>query len=190
MLPIRRLLAWSVATLAFWPLVSAMTWVLPSEDGERQLLALALLAAPAAVRVCLSREPLLAFLLAGLAVVQLLLSVFLPLPLSLLTGGGLVWLAVASREGLELAPWLAPRMRAAHAPAAWFAAALYVGLSAWPYFVWPWITHPLFRFPIEISLDAPGPVGPNKRSCRMFFGDGRFAYVNIDDPRSFMSVGD
>jgi hypothetical protein len=53
MLPIRRLLAWSVAILAFWPLVSAMTWVLPSEDGERQLLALALLAAAAAVRVCL-----------------------------------------------------------------------------------------------------------------------------------------
>jgi hypothetical protein len=47
-------------------------------------------------------------------------------------------------------------MRAAHAPAAWFAAALYVGLSA----------------------------------CRMFFGDGRFAYVDIDNPRSFMFVGD
>jgi hypothetical protein len=222
--PIGRLLAWSIALLAFWPLVSILTWVLPSEDGAPQLLAVAALAAAAAVRVFLSREPLLAFLLAGLALVQLFLSVFVPLTLSVLSGAGLAWLTIASREGLELAPWLGRRIRVGHALAAWFAAALYVGLSAWPYYVWPWstiradiaqqlaesaysvpppallpvpsvpgrrqITHPLFRFPIEISLDASGPVGPNKRSCRMFFGDGRFAYVNLDDPRSFMSVGD
>ena len=57
----------------------------------------------------------------------------------------------------------------------------------------PWareFPHPLLRFPIEITLDNPGPVGPNARSCRMCFWDGRFAYVNIDDPRSFLSVGD
>ena len=57
----------------------------------------------------------------------------------------------------------------------------------------PWLRefpHPLFRFPIEITLDAPGPVGLTARSCRMFFGDGRFAYVNLDNPRTFLSVGD
>jgi hypothetical protein len=57
----------------------------------------------------------------------------------------------------------------------------------------PWLRefpHPLFRLPIAIGLDSRGPVGPNARSCRMFFGDGRFAYVKVDDPSSFLSVGD
>ncbi|WP_157899322.1 hypothetical protein [Luteitalea pratensis] len=52
------------------------------------------------------------------------------------------------------------------------------------------ITHPLFRVPIEISLNTFGPVGPNARTCFMFFGDGRIARIDVNDPRSFGDVFD
>ena len=210
--------SWTAGLLAFWILVSFVGWFLPSEDGMRSLGLILVLFLGGSIYAPFSDSPQATLLLVFAALVHLIVANLFPPLVGIPSSAALVLLTVGMWQGVTPASPL-KRFRRVGRALAWLTAVLYVCLTPWPYYVWPWstmraeiaqrlresafsvpppdqlpfpehpgfrqITHPLFRVPIEISLNSFGPVGPDARTCWMFFGDGRIARIDIDEPRSF-----
>jgi hypothetical protein len=170
---------------------------------------LLLLTAPGIILMSLSRREGLLGLLAAFVCLSAVWVV--PTLFGVALTAGLLALVVSRRHALDIADW-PPIGRVLGC--VWLA--LYVALTPWPFYLWPWsalrgdiaqalrdeaagpvvesahptfvyVRHPLFRFPIGLHRH---PTGANVRYATMYFGDGRFARLDMTDRFSFNDVSD